>query len=71
MKFSDALYKAKKIENYLNERKEFLLSKNLSHEDEKEYDEWGIKKAAWLNPLLDEKDELLALIYDHSRDFTV
>ena len=59
LKFSDDLSKAKKIENYLNERKEFLLSKNLFNEDEKEYYEWGIKKTAWLNPLLDEKDELV------------
>lgn len=59
LKFSDDLDKAKKIEYYLNERREFLLSKNLFNKEEKEYYEWGIKKVAWLNPLLDEKDEPL------------
>lgn len=59
LKFSNDLDEAKKIELYLNERKEYLLSKNLFNEDEKEYYEWGIKKARWINPLMNEKDELL------------
>ena len=59
LKFSDDLDKSKKIEYYLNERREYLLSKNLFTDEEKNYFEWGIKKARWINPLLNEKDELL------------
>ena len=59
LKFSDDLDNSKKIEYYLNERREYLLSKNLFTDEEKNYFEWGIKKARWINPLLDETDELL------------
>lgn len=59
LKFSDDLDKSRKIEYYLNERREYLLSKNLFTDEEKNYFEWGIKKARWINPLLNEKDELL------------
>lgn len=59
LKDSDDLDKSKKMEYYLNERREYLLSKNLFTDEEKYYFEWGIKKARWINPLLNEKDELL------------
>ena len=59
LSFSNDLDKAKKIEIYLNERREYLLTKGLFTNEEKEYYEWGIKKAAWIKPLIDEKDDLL------------
>lgn len=59
LNFSNELDKAKKIEIYLNERREYLLSKDLFTNEEEEYYEWGLKKAAWINPLLDEKDEFV------------
>lgn len=44
--------KAKKIENYLNERKNYLIDNNLYTPDEKIYFEWGIKQCQNLNPLI-------------------
>lgn len=43
---------AKKVENYLNERKTYLEQANLFTDNEKEYFEWGMKKLAELNPIL-------------------
>lgn len=44
--------KAKKIERYLIERKEFLIQNNLSSNEEQLYFEWGMEKYQALNPLL-------------------
>lgn len=43
---------AKKIENYLQERKKYLISNNLFTKEEQDYYEWGIKQYQILNPLL-------------------
>lgn len=44
--------KAKKIERYLIERKEFLIQNNLFSNEEKLYFEWGMSQCRKLNPLL-------------------
>lgn len=44
--------RAKKVENYLIERRAYLEKNNLFTQNEKEYFEWGIEKLAGLNPIL-------------------
>ena len=44
--------KAKKIEKYLTERKEWLMQNNLFTNEEKLYFDWGIQQYKRLNPLL-------------------
>ncbi|MGE8512819.1 MAG: hypothetical protein ACN6N7_08975 [Chryseobacterium culicis] len=48
---------AKKIENYLQERKEYLIRNNLFTQEEKDYYEWGMKQYQILNPLLNMKKD--------------
>ncbi|OJX30424.1 MAG: hypothetical protein BGO86_00300 [Chryseobacterium sp. 36-9] len=43
--------KSKKIENYLNERKNYLIRNNIFTDEEEIYFEWGMKQCQNLNPI--------------------
>jgi hypothetical protein len=48
---ADNFEKAQRIQNYLNERKKYLINNNLYSKEEADYNEWGMDQCKALNPL--------------------